>query len=573
MLWKKFRDSQVRAWIDAGRGREVPSENPPTPGENPRKKYRAVICTNFQRPSVEKASENFYAGEADSISIRTCLRWGGLHKHGDSGVDIIKTVFLNAPKDEAEPEFLLCSPPRQMVAAGVVAPNVKWRVLGALYGLTSSPRSWSLYRDRQLCQFQWEQDGSTRKLQACVSDPNIWRVIDVAPRKLVALVACYVDDILIVGRREERDAFLAHLKSVWDCSVPEHTESGTVHYCGLEVSACKEGIRITQEKYVQELLQRHPEVTGIAHTPCPSWRDTFDDAERKDEDPNVELIRKVQSLTGELLWLSVRARPEITFPVARMSQLSSRRPQDAIDIGTGVIKFLRSIPAGGIVYGPAPNNTGAVEQFQHTVREGTVQAFSDASHGPSSGRSHQGILIAWAGAPIQWESSRQTMLSLRTAEAELIGLITASQSGEAVSALVGEILDSTPERRLLGDNAASISIAAGPPTAWRTRHLRLRASALRERLECGEWTVQHLVGEHLPADLFTKALPVQRFQSLLPLVGVSGPSPKLAAVREPTSRWTQVAVALWAWSIPQVLKGSALPALPAEDSDSLFGCG
>ena len=92
-------ESEVQKWISEGRdveilpGRGVPSEKPPTSiGGRPRKKYRAVICGNFQRHTEERSTETFYAGGADSISIRTCLRWGGLHGHGVSGVDI-KTAF------------------------------------------------------------------------------------------------------------------------------------------------------------------------------------------------------------------------------------------------------------------------------------------------------------------------------------------------------------------------------------------------------------------------------------------------------------------------------------------------
>ena len=299
--------------------------------------------------------------------------------------------FLNAPKDEKEPECLLCSPPKQMIAAGVVPKGVKWRVLGALYGLMSSPRSWSCYRDRQLRGFRWTCQGHERHMQPCVSDPNIWKVYDTKSKKLVSLVACYVDDILAVGPREERDAFLAQLRSVWDCSTPEHSEAGIVTYCGLEVRSVGKELRISQEKYVLELLKRHNDVEGTSLSPCVGWKEAFDDAESREESVSPEAMKKAQSLTGELLWLAVRARPEIAFPVARMSQLSARRPSDSILIS---LRYLRSNPGGGLVYAVAPSTTGTSEQFQHPVRETTVQAFSDASHGPCSGRSHQGILVS-----------------------------------------------------------------------------------------------------------------------------------------------------------------------------------
>ena len=81
----------------------------------------------------------------------------------------------------------------------------------------------------------------------CISDPNVWRVVDSKTKQLVALVSCYVDDLLIVGPRAERDSFLSRLREVWDCSQPEHSEDGVVSYCGLEISSVVDGLQITQE--------------------------------------------------------------------------------------------------------------------------------------------------------------------------------------------------------------------------------------------------------------------------------------------------------------------------------------
>ena len=89
------------------------------------------------------------------------------------------------------------------------------------------------------------------------------------------------------------------------------------------------------------------------------------------------------------------------------------------------------------------------------IKANTLQMYSDASVGPASGRSHQGLLSCWAGAPIHWESSRQTLVALSTAEAELIALVSASQAGEAVATLIMELLDSSVEKRLFGDKCCS----------------------------------------------------------------------------------------------------------------------
>ena len=107
---------------------------------------------------------------------------------------------------------------------------------------------------------------------------------------------------------------------------------------------------------------------------------------------------------------------------------------------------------------------------------------------------------------------------------------------------------------------ACISIVSGPPTSWRSRPLRLRASALRERLEAGHWTIAHLPGQWLPADLLTKALGVAKCQSLLPLRGMSSGRPpplvnRVSVGVEPRKRLLLMGLSLLLVVIVQLLMG------------------
>ncbi|CAE7233580.1 RE1 [Symbiodinium sp. CCMP2592] len=330
----------------------------------------------------------------------------------------------------------------------------------------------------------------------------------------------------------ERSALLEKIKATWECSAFTHTEDGPVEYCGLEISESADGLLIGQTKYIKELLKRH-NVQGSAKSPCAAWSANFDDGESRDDPVDPEAVKAAQSITGELLWLSVRARPELSFPVSRMAQLTTKRPKDALSIGQGVLRFLNSSPQC-IVYGPPPGDCGASQQYPRPVVETTLHAFADASFGPSSGRSHQGLLVCWAGAPLHWESGRQTLTALSTAESELISYVCVVQAAEAVEALIGEIFPEPLTRSLFGDNSSAISIVSGPPTSWRSRHLRLRSHALRERIENGVWTVYHLSGLLMPADILTKAMTASKFGDMLPFLGVKNPSEdcrlRLAAV-------------------------------------------
>ena len=97
-------------------------------------------------------------------------------------------------------------------------------------------------------------------------------------------------------------------------------------------------------------------------------------------------------------------------------------------------------------------------------------------------------------------------------------------------AMLGEpVGTSTIEKVVYGDNLAAIGIASGTGgTSWRTRHLRIRASYVKEALDGtapgGPWRLIHLSGKELVAHGMTKPLQGQAFASFLTDLGMLRPS-------------------------------------------------
>ena len=98
-------------------------------------------------------------------------------------------------------------------------------------------------------------------------------------------------------------------------------------------------------------------------------------------------------------------------------------------------------------------------------------------------------------------------------------------------ALLCSMMDVAPtsiEKIIYGDNSAAISMAHGTGTSsWRTRHLRVRASFLKEALDGitsdGLWKLFHLRGTELVADGLTKPLHGQAFFRFLEDLGIERP--------------------------------------------------
>ena len=104
-------------------------------------------------------------------------------------------------------------------------------------------------------------------------------------------------------------------------------------------------------------------------------------------------------------------------------------------------------------------------------------------------------------------------------EAELYEASQAVLMLEGVSCLVEEILGCSIKRRLFVDNAAAVSMLQGSTASWRTRHLRVRCSYVRDQISRGLLQVQHLCGDEQLADLATKMHPKHRLWELLILWG------------------------------------------------------
>ena len=83
----------------------------------------------------------------------------------------------------------------------------------------------------------------------------------------------------------------------------------------------------------------------------------------------------------------------------------------------------------------------------------------------------------WCGSPLLWRSTKQSMASQSTTEAEL----QAMASGLQLTMAAREIMDKMfmkPVARILGDSQAAIAVAKNGGV-WRSTHYAVKAAALK----------------------------------------------------------------------------------------------
>ena len=134
---------------------------------------------------------------------------------------------------------------------------------------------------------------------------------------------------------------------------------------------------------------------------------------------------------------------------------------------------------------------------------------------------------------IAWQTTVQPFVTHSTAESELVAYCDALNAGRSAEAMLATMMGEASgteciQRILYGDNVAAIGLAHGTScSSWRTRHLKIRASYLREALEGtapgGAWKLLHLKGTELVADGLTKPLHGQAFQAFVADLGMRGP--------------------------------------------------
>ena len=492
---------------------------------------RAVVCGNYQ----EAGSDERYASGVDGNQIRAQVRLAGMKGWSVCGTDI-RVAFLNAPKRD-DTRITAMEVPTVFRKLGLAGPDDVWIIQKAVYGLTSSPRDWCLYRDETLPTMSWRRNRQGQEVDGSfirTPDDNIWRLEEVnrktGEKFWAGLMSVYVDDLLITAEDGAAKAAIQAIADVWAISEVEKAEvQRPVRYCGFEIEAAldQDGFILTQRKYEQEMLQRWNVTKSIEY---PNFK-----LSESDEDPadpiDQSQIKTAQAIAGALLWLNTRTRPDISVGVSAVCRLATKNPAKSIEIGMTLMAYIHGNP-GGLRYpkGVPKEVWGERQQLKIARNVKLLEVFSDIAYGTGSkGRSVQGMAIYFGGCIISWQTSIQPFVTHSTAESELVAYCDSLNAGRSAEAMISSMMgiqsgSNEIERVIYGDNVAAIGLAHGTSSSsWRTRHLKIRAGYLREALEGrapgGIWRLLHLRGSELVADGLTKPLLGQAFAAFLTDLG------------------------------------------------------
>ena len=444
----------------------------------------------------------------------------------------VSNAFLNA--ELSEEVTILTQPAPELVQFGLVKPGTLYQCTKACYGLREAPKLWEESRDKTLTAFHFLIEGDTYSLRQSVYHPSLWFVVR-APclsrpptvrlpdesdlpdlvafgeHEHVAAILVYVDDFLAVGPRHVLQALLTQLLHVWKGSHPdflgrEPGDVDTLRFLGLDIELGEqEGTWLVhQQSYIHAFLQ---EMFGeyLKDRRTPGEPDSYSNKSehhaqkarvkhpvlRPDQDPleHTPILR----LVGVLLWVSLRTRPDISWAVARITRLASSDESRARVCVKHVAQYLKWTLHFALFYEP--------------VTDRKWHCYTDASWSPEGDYSHQAVAIYYDTNLVAWQSQRQSLVALSSAEAELIASVWGNRLALSLYGQLMEMILDKPTYITYCDNAAVVQLTQQlSASKTRTRHLSMRASWLHHLVQREHVSMQFVPTSYQKADILTKGL-------------------------------------------------------------------
>ncbi|GKE17515.1 retrovirus-related pol polyprotein from transposon TNT 1-94 [Tanacetum coccineum] len=375
----------------------------------------------------------------------------------------VKTTFLNG---ELKEEVYVSQP------EGFVDPEHPTHVYclkKALYGLKQAPRVWY----DTLSRFLLDNTFSKGAI-----DPTLFTR---KTGKHIILVQIYVDDIIFAS-----------------------TDPKACDIFSNEIS-----IFINQSKFALEILKK------FGMDLCDPVDTPMVDRLKLDEDPlgiPVDQTR-FRSMVGSLMYLT-GSIPDLVFAVCMCARYQASPTKKLLEAPKWVFWYLKVTINWGLWY---PKDTAMA-----------LTAYADADHAgcQDTRRSRSGSAQFLGDKLVSWSSKKQKSTAISTTKAEYIAM-----SGCYAQILwmrsqltdYGFVFNKIP---LHYDNRSAIALCCNNVQHSRSKHIDMRHHFIREQVEKGVVELYFVTMDYQLADIFTKALSRERFEFLLPRLGMKSMSPE-----------------------------------------------
>ena len=445
-------------------------------------KSRLVALGNHQVPGIHFNPKELSSAVLKASSFRSLTAKAVNKGWSMSHIDV-NSAFTNTPLKE----LIYMKLPKELIEMGF-PPVVK--LLKNLYGLHQAPKGWSdLVTDWLTEEYGFLQSIS----DACVfTHPT-----------LPIMLGLFVDDSNIIGTPEAKADFITAFKKRF-----KSTDKGiTLKYIGVNVDQSVNGcITLNQHEYIKSIIVKagmencHPALT-------PAIPKTVLGAAVDEKDMKSVSSFPYAKVVGQLLWISVMTRPEISYQVGQLAKYVSKFGKSHVDAVKHCLRYLKGTILMGITY-------------RKSSAPATIQIFSDATWANDSEmKSVSGNIFLLCGGAISWRAKTQPSIAVSSCDSEYTACYDTAKEAVYMRLLLKELgfeNYQSPEVdfNIQIDNQAAIAVAYGTTKHEHVKHILVHISFLRELVKSKQVSLTFVASADNTADAMTKNLPTPAFVKL-----------------------------------------------------------
>ena len=363
------------------------------------------------------------------------------------------------------------------------------RLRKSLYGLKQSPRCWFGKLTSALRDYGFVQS---------LSDYSLFS-FDKGGIQINILI--YVDDMIIASNNSGAlDIFKNYLASCFKMK-----DLGAVKYfLGIEVSRSSKGFYLSQRKYAMEIVSE----AGLLGSKPASFPLEQNHKLALSESPLLRHLEQYRRMIGRLIYLSA-TRPDLTYCVHVLAQFMQTPREDHWQAALRVVRYIKGTAGQGILLQAKPD-------FQITG-----WCDSDWASCPLTRRSVTGYIVQVGASPISWKTRKQDTVSLSSAEAEYRAMAFLTKELLWLKRVLTDLgIKHDQPMRVLCDSKSAIHIATNPVFHERTKHIENDCHFVRDKIQSGIIATTHVPTTSQLADIFTKPLGRQSFDTFRNKLGI-----------------------------------------------------
>jgi dUTP pyrophosphatase len=308
-------------------------------------------------------------------------------------------------------------------------------------------------------------------------------------------------------------------------------------YNGVDITQSADYIKIHNETYINKVLEGHTwmqtEEAYTANKPIPMHSDKkyinmIEEAPRPEsEKEKLDIQHRMgfnyRQAIGELIYAMVTCRPDISYPLIKLSQYSSNPAEAHYMAVKDIFYYLKATPSDGIYYWRPSRNTElpvlplpAVTPSTYTPDPstradtpldliGSVDA--DWAGDQTHRKSITGIVLRLAGGSILYKSKFQDTVAMSSTEAEFSAACDAAKSILYVRSILEELeVSQHHATTLFIDNNGALMMGNAQQPTRRTRHMDIKKFVLIDWIEQDLLTMKYISTHDNYSDSMTKAL-------------------------------------------------------------------